>query len=424
VGGGASGVLAAIHLLRSRPAAVEVMIIEPRVELGQGVAYGTTDLAHLFNVRAGCLSALSDHPGNFTAWARERAEVDGHSFVPRSWYGEYLRSLLGPVDHVRARAVDIRPWGGRVEIALSNGTRRVADRVVLAPGPQPSRWPRPLGGSGARWIDDPWVAGALTDIPCDNPVLLVGTGLTAIDVTLSLDAAGHRQIVATSRHGMLPAAHTDAPPAPLPLIPPSHRTARSLLAWARSAAVEAGGWAPVVDALRPFTDEIWGSLPLDERAQLLRHVQRRWEVVRHRMAPAVATRITAMRERGQLTIVPGGVRCIRSRSGGIEADLGGRRHRFGAIVNCTGPSADVGRTSHPLVRCLLDRGVARPGPLGLGIDAGRDGCLPGTDGKLWLIGPLRRGRGWETTAIPDIRVQAETLSRSLWRTEAVAGDRL
>jgi uncharacterized NAD(P)/FAD-binding protein YdhS len=424
VGGGASGVLAAIHLLRAGPAALDVVIIEPRAQLGEGVAYGTTDLAHLLNVRAECLSALSDQPSNFTAWAGRRAAVDGHSFVPRAWYGDYLRSLLQPVDHVPARAVGITPWAGRVEIALSDGTRRVVDRAILAPGPQPSRWPRPLGGSGARWIDDPWVPGALADLPSDAPVLLVGTGLTAIDATLSLDAAGHRQIVATSRHGMLPSAHTDDPVVPLQLVPPARPTARSLVAWARSLAVEAGGWDAVVDGLRPHTDEIWASLPLDERAQLLRHGQRRWEVVRHRMAPAVATRITAMRERGQLTIVPGGVRGVRSRPGSVEVDLAGRRHRFGAVVNCTGPSADVRRTSHPLVRDLLDRGMARPGPLGLGIDTGQDGCLPRTDRKLWLIGPLRRGRRWETTAIPDIRGQAEALPRSLWRTEAVVGGRL
>jgi uncharacterized NAD(P)/FAD-binding protein YdhS len=403
---------------------VDVVVIEPRAELGQGVAFGTTDLAHLLNVPAGCLSALPEQPGHFTAWARRRADVDGRSFLPRAWYGDYLRSLLEPVDHVRARATGITPSAGRVRIALSDGTCRTVDRAILAPGPQPSEWPRPLGGPGARWIDDPWGPGALAAIPSDAPVLLVGTGLTAIDMTLSLDAAGHRQVVATSRHGLLPSAHPDDPAPPLPLVPPDGLTARSLVAWSRRAAIEYGGWGGLVDALRPFTDGIWGSLPLNERARLLRHTHRRWDVVRHRMAPAVATRITAMRERGQLTIVTGGVRGVRSTPGGIEVDMVGRRHRFGAVVNCTGPSSDVRRTCHPLVRHLLDQGLARPGPLGLGIDTDENGCLPRTDGTVWLVGPLRRGRQWETTAIPDIRVQAEALPRSLWRRGAVVGQRI
>jgi uncharacterized NAD(P)/FAD-binding protein YdhS len=403
---------------------MDVVVIEPRAELGQGVAYGTTDLAHLLNVRAERLSALPDQPSHFTAWAQERSAVDGRSFLPRAWYGEYLRSLLEPVEHIRARAVDVTPLAGRVVIALSDGTSLVADRAILAPGSQPSRWPQPLGGPEAQWKDDPWAPGALADLPADEPVLLVGTGLTAIDVALSLDAAEGRQVVATSRHGLLPSAHSDDPVAPLDLVLPAGRTARSLVAWARSTAVDTGEWTAVVDALRPFVDDLWASLPWDERARLLRHVQRRWEVVRHRMAPAVAARITAMRERGQLTIVPGGVRGVRSTSAGVEVDMADGQRRFSAVVNCTGPSGDVRRTSHPLMRSLLDRGVARPGPLSLGIDTDEGGCLPRTDGKLWLVGPLCRGRQWETTAIPEIRMQAEALPRSIWRSEAVVGNRV
>ncbi len=43
----------------------------------------------------------------------------------------------------------------------------------------------------------------------------------------------------------------------------------------------------------------------------------------------------------------------------------------------------------------------------------RNGRLIGADGtardNLWLIGPLRRGARWETTAVPEIRTQARAL---------------
>ncbi len=421
VGGGASGVLAATHLLREAPEPSRVVIIEPRAELGRGVAYGTTDLGHLLNVQAGCMSAFPDEPGHFTEWARRRTATDGRAYLPRAWYGDYLRSLFEPIDHIRAHAVDIMPSGARAKVVLASGSIVTCDRVILAPGASPQRWPAPLSGSGKRWIGDPWAPGALDGIRPDEPVLLAGTGLTAVDLALSLGAAGHRQIIATSRHGLLPFAHPDEPFRPLPIVPPSQPTARSLLHWARATAVEVGDWREVVDALRPHTNALWGDLTEAERSRLLRHLLRKWEVVRHRMAPSVASRISAMKGTGQLTVAAGGVRSARTTRGGVDIELADRIVRVGAVVNCTGPTPDVRRSSHHLIRELLHSGVVRPGPLGLGLDTEGDGSIPGSDRKLWLVGPLRRGRQWEATAIPEIRVQAAGLPRALSRADAMVG---
>jgi uncharacterized NAD(P)/FAD-binding protein YdhS len=419
VGGGASGVLAAVHLLRDAPVRVRVVLIEPRAELGGGVAFGTEDPNHLLNVRASSLSALPEEPDHFAAWAHRRFGAGCQSFLPRAWYGEYLRSLLEPVEHVPARAIDISPLAGRAEITLSDGTRRPFDRVILAPGSSPPAWPEPLGGPECSWVGDPWGPNALAALSPDDPVLLVGTGLTAVDAALSLHSAGHRHIIATSRHGLLPAAHPDHPFPPIEIAPPFRPTARELLEWVRSTVDETGDWRPVVDALRPHTDGLWGAMDPSECRRLLRHVHRRWEVLRHRMAPSVARRIESMRASGQLTVVPGGVRAADVTAGGIAAVVGDRRTRFGAIVNCTGPGTNIHRSNHPLVKHLLARGVVRPGPFGLGLDTDAAGCLPSTDGVMWLVGPLRRGGRWETTAIPDIRGQAAALPRSLWRVGAM-----
>jgi uncharacterized NAD(P)/FAD-binding protein YdhS len=398
------------------------VIFEPRGELGQGIAYGTTNLDHLLNVRAGCMSALPDEPDHFTAWARRRTgSADDRSFLPRAWYADYLRSLLQPVEHCADRVDDIETDGGRVRILLSGGTRRSFDRAVLAPGSNPPVWPDGLGGHEKNWIADPWAPGTLSRLPTDRPVLLVGTGLTAVDTALNLHAAGHRQVIATSRHGLLPCRQPDQPYPPLRLDPPMRPTARSLLAWARVNATGPGGWGPVVDALRPHTDDLWGAMSNPERIRLLRHVQRRWEVLRHRMAPSVAARIETMREAGELKIVAGGVRSAQAAGDGIDVVLADRSLRVGAVVNCTGPCPDVRRSVDPLVRRLLTRRVVRPGAMGLGLGTDTGGCLPDTDGRLWLVGPLCRGERWETTAIPEIRDQAASLPRSLWRADALIG---
>jgi uncharacterized NAD(P)/FAD-binding protein YdhS len=413
IGGGASGVLAAVHLLRASPRSMRIVIIEPRAELGEGIAYSTTDLGHLLNVRAGCLSALPDESDHFTDWARRHCVACDQSFLPRIWYAKYLRSLLGPIEHIQARAVRVTPHSVGVRVELSEGRCRNVDRVVLALGSSPTAWPDGLGGSVRHWIEDPWVPGILTTLHPDEPVLLVGTGLTAVDISLSLQAAGHSQILATSRHGLLPRVHPRESFA-LPDVALPHRpSARSLLAWARTKADEAGDWRPVVDALRSHSDDVWGDLAVAERARLLRHVQRRWDVFRHRMPPPVAERIEAMQETEQLKIVPGGVRSAHTTSQGVDITLVDRRLRVGAVINCTGPSADVRRSPDPLVRGLLHSRLARPAPLFLGLDTDTRGCVPNTDDGLWVVGPLRRGERWESTAIPEIRMQAAALSHSL-----------
>jgi uncharacterized NAD(P)/FAD-binding protein YdhS len=421
VGGGASGALVAHQLLRQATTPIRVIVIEPRADIGRGIAYGTPNPLHLLNVRAGCMGADPDTPGDFGDWARQNAVGDDQDFVPRARYGDYLRSLLGPVEHVRAEAVDIVSTARGADVVLTNGSIVHGHRVVLAPGPSPQQWPASLRANGRRWISDPWAPGALTGLRPDVPVLLVGTGLTAVDVALSLDAAGHQEILAVSRHGLLPLAHVDRRPPVPTLEPPGDATPRRLLAWARDAAAQTGDWRPVVDALRPLTDRLWGGLEEAGRRQFLAHLHRRWETVRHRMAPQVAVRIRDLQESGRLTVLGGGVRSGRNTLRGVEVRLADRTLRVGAVVNCTGPQPDVRRTNNHLVRELLAARVVRPGPLGLGLATTMGGSIAGTDGRVWLVGPLRRGERWETTAIPEIRAQAAALPRRLWPEGAVVG---
>jgi len=421
IGGGASGALAAHQLLRQAPAPVRVIVVEPRAELGRGVAYGTKDPRHLLNTRAGCMGADPDEPGQFVEWVRRQVEVHEQDFAPRARFGEYLGSLVGGVDHVRSAAVDVVPTERGANVVLAGGSVIVSDRVVLAPGPNSQRWPVPLRPSGRHWISDPWAPGALTGIRTGAPVLLVGTGLTAVDTALSLDAAGHHDVIAVSRRGLLPMTHAPVAPTPLQLDPPRGATPGELLAWSRARVAEVGDWRPVVDALRSRTDEAWGGWDDAERRHFVEHLQRRWETVRHRMSPAAAGRIHQLRTSGRLQVRRGPVRSVRTTRRGVDVRLDDARLKVAAVINCTGPAPDVRWSTNHLVRELLATRVVRPGPLGLGLATGADGSIVGSDGRLWLVGPLRRGDLWETTAIPEIRAQAAALPRQLWRQGASVG---
>ena len=410
VGGGCSGVLITRELLRSGDD--RVILIEPG-EPGGGVAYGAARPWHLLNSRAGAMSADPDDPGHFARWAGAAPE----EFVSRRRYGDYLRSVFDPLpaDLVRARATGVSPDG---VITLDRGAPIRADHVVLATG-------SPAGARHTAEVDhpaylaDPWRPGAVEAIGGDVPVLLIGAGLTAVDVALTLTADGTRTapVTAVSRRGQLPLSHTVAAAPPYAPALDDCATLRDVVRAVRESAGHAEDWRAVVDGLRPYLDELWVALTPAEQEAFLRHLARPWECHRHRMAPAVAATIARLRADGMVQIRSGGLRSLApAPGGGLLADAGDGPQWFGAVVNCAGPGRLPG-SAGPFLGDLLSTGQARVGPHGLGLDIDALGrvrtALGGVQERLWLVGPLRRGARWETTAVPEIRAQARRLATDL-----------
>ncbi|MCO8273285.1 FAD/NAD(P)-binding protein [Actinoplanes sp. TRM 88003] len=407
VGGGCAGVLATRELLRGTDD--RVVLIEPD-EPGGGLAYGSARPWHLLNSRAGAMSADPDDPGHFARWAGSSPD----EFRPRAEYGRYLQSVFADIsDSVevrRAHAIGLSATGVR----LADGTEVRADGVVVATGNPAAAQPaaRP---DHPDYIADPWAKGALDAIPSDVPVLLVGAGLTAIDVALTLTASDRdAPITAVSRRGQLPLTHTEVAAPPIGLALDDCTTLRDIVRAVRAEAARAGDWRAVVDGLRPYLDELWTAFTPDEQEAFLRHLARPWECHRHRMAPSVGARVALLREEGRFEVRAGGIRSMSAPpAGGLLVELEAGVQWFGAVVNCAGPGR-LPEAAGSFVGSLLEAGQARVGPHGLGLDIDPAGRLIGADGRVQpdrrLIGPLRRGARWETTAVPEIRAQARGLA--------------
>lgn len=394
IGGGASGVLLAAHLLRDQTAPVQVTLVEKRRELGRGLAYSAIADHHVLNVAAGNMGAYADDPAHFWHWLRARDLVpdgDRFVFVPRRHYGDYLGHVLEQVADDRlivlnAMAVDIADG----EVRLDNGIALAADTIVLATGhKQPPPPP-----------DAP--------LPPDAPVLIRGTGLSAVDTWLSLMDAGHRGPIAmASRHGRLPLRHRAVDKATITGVPVG-ASAHDFMRWLRAAIRTHGGdWRSVVDGLRPYNQRIWQGWPEAERRRFLRHIRPFWNIHRHRLPAAIHDRLIAAIASGQLT--------IHSALSGAAPDPAA----FARIYDCTGLFHDIERSSNPLLRCLARRGDIRPDPLHIGVDVTIDNEIIARDGAvspgLFALGPLTRGTFFEIEAIPDIRVQAAALAERLQR---------
>jgi uncharacterized NAD(P)/FAD-binding protein YdhS len=477
VGGGASGVLLAYHLVRHAAAALKVTLIEQRGEVGRGLAYFTTNPDHLLNVRAANMSALPDQPDHFWQWLCARDDDgtgswrncgDPFCFVPRRIYGDYIASLIAPLVSdgksggrlrvIRGQCVDVSAAPSGVDVALADGSRLHADFAVLATGHEaagalehfPEKWPpvfrkkmresekaRPHSGSTETECGlsgpfvDPWTAPREAGVGRDERVLILGTGLSMIDYVLSLVLAGHRgPIVAMSRHGLLPHGHRRVQPLAIEESEvPFGAGAASLLRWLRvridEHAARGGDWRSVVDGIRPYTQGIWRSLPLAARRSFLEHARAFWDVRRHRMAPEVERRIEGELSSGRLTV-------IAARLKGIETDATNaviRYRRRGAsaietlhvdkIADCRGVAPAPLKIVNPALRSLVDRGLARLDPLAIGLDM-TDACaiidragVPSE--RLFAVGALTRAAFWEIIAIPDIRSQCVELADRIIR---------
>src|SRR6478752_2423904 len=422
VGGGAAGVLAAIHLRRSKPEA-QITLIDASGRPGTGAAYGTNDPTHLLNVPAQRMSAWPDDPDHFCRWLDERAVTPVESFAPRLAYGRYLREQLVVAD-VRietAEVVALVP-GAPQRVVLNDGRSLTTDAVVLACGRPEGGMPESLerafapvlaAGTDGKVVVDPWAPDALATLGSRRPasVLVIGSGLTGVDVALHLIARG-----ATVAPTELP--HLDALAAGVSL----EQLRTALAADLAQARLAGSDWRQVIDAVRPRTPRLWRSLGWEDQRRFLREDLRQWDVLRHRMPPTIADAIYAAIDSGQLVIEAGEVADVSLRGSGVELVVttsdGSVRRRGEAVVVATGAAWDR-RSLHrsALWANLLAADVASLHPCGVGVRLDPDGFLidgaGGTVPDIVCLGSIRQGEVWETTAIPEIRGQAAAVAELL-----------
>jgi uncharacterized NAD(P)/FAD-binding protein YdhS len=425
VGAGFSGAMLAVQVL-----------IERSGVFGHGLAYSTTQPAHLLNVRSARMTAFPEDPGHYVRWLQQHRPqfADPEGFSPRMVYGEYVRANLadadagapGRLERVVGEAVDVREDENGVGVVLSDGREIAADRAVLALGnPPPARAAAPGLEQipAGRYIADPWAPEALASVRAADEVLLVGAGLTMVDVLLSLEGQGWiGRALALSRRGLLPRAHDVAQ---------NHHAAGarpdgpSLSAMTRDvrARVREGHWGEVIDGLRPHNQSVWKDATPAERGRFLRHLRAWWDVHRHRIAPEVGERVANLRATERLALAAGRIVRAEAAPAGVWVEWRPRgrkdavRMRFDRVVNCTGPMADLERSSDPLLSTLFAHGRVRADANRLGLETDATLRVLDAEGRaherLYAVGPTVKGVLWEIVAVPEIRVQVAELAPRL-----------
>lgn len=440
VGAGFSGTMTALHLL-SKTNSAPILLFEKGESFGRGAAYATEEPAHLLNVRAANMSAYPDRPGHFVDWLESNAAAEAGlavertpfgTFVSRSLYGSYVSELLG--DQVRSGEAALRLTlvpdevvqlvrdGERYRLICAGGLEYRVAAVVLAAGNL-----FPSTTSGGRQIANPWINPFADELTDGSPVVVVGSGLTMVDVTLQIRHSGFAgPVIAISRRGLLSQPHGATTAWSSPFGPDERSSLGQLLHRLRQdlAAAEARGisWQSVLDSLRPVTSALWQNLSLVDQRRFVRHVRPWWDIHRHRMAPPTAKRIRELIDSGYLQIRAGSVQSVEETSAFAKVNYRPRGqvqlHAVEAqrVVNATG-TPSMRSASSPLLKGMIQGGLARLDRHGLGLDLTKDLKAVGASGQatpnLWALGPLGRGTFWECTAVPDIRNQAVLVAEQI-----------
>ncbi|HMR29615.1 MAG TPA: FAD/NAD(P)-binding protein [Geminicoccaceae bacterium] len=440
IGAGFSGALTAIHLLWHCRPGERVYLVEKSGRLGQGLAYATANPQHLLNVRASRMSAFEDEPDHFLRWLdqlppaeREAAGVSTGAgiFVRRSVYGDYIQSLLRDAINrlggarnlfiVTDSAVGLKPIDGGLDLETACGRCYGVDAAVLALGNFP-----PDNSDAPSQAGSPWDPQVLDRLDPGRPLLLLGTGLTMVDICIELLGRGFTgPIHAMSRRGQLPQPHAPAPTwSGLHLDAEDRRSVASLLRAVRRCVAEAReqgvGWRSVMDSLRPHIQLLWQEMSPADRHRFLRHLRPWWDSHRHRVAPTIARVLDGARAEGRLKVLAGRLERLEPDGAGIVAHwtqrggVAGEPIAVQRVINCTGPGGDLTRVDDPLVQQLLRDGLARQDRWRLGLETSGAGAIVGHDGRpsarLFGVGPVTRGTFWEITSVPDIRQQAEQVA--------------
>lgn len=439
--------MTAVNLARLSENPLHVTVVNRAHPVGRGVAYGLRRPEYLLNVAARNMSAFPDEPDHFLEWLRTRSEFEStpgielrERFIARQIYGDYLRAIvqhhlqspgaMTPVtsETLQADVVDVEPVGSGGLVHLADGSALEADRVVLATG---NEAPAPLPGAEAladhpAWVGNPWQRWEDRLPGHDGHIVLLGTGLTTVDAIITLRALGWLgSIDAVSRHGWFPHTHfrgieyPDFPPPDVDL-PALGLDELVALVEKHCALLHERNANPaiIVDKLRPHTQRIWSQWDPQERRAFASDHAARWNVFRHRIAPAIGAQITGSQLTGQLRVHAASIEALEADGDAVAVRLADGRTLTGdLVINATGPATKFTATRSPLLQNLLRRGLVAPDATDMGVRVDADHTIVTADGErspvLLALGPMLRGTYWETIAVPELRVQARRVAETL-----------
>lgn len=450
VGMGFSGLMTAVHLVRGAELPFTLNIISKGIHGNRGPAYSTNNPHLVLNVPTAKMSCLPKEPSHFLEWIAGREpyssipkDMLAISFMPRKLYGEYLTGVwkeameeakgLVSINLVDGTVNDVRQSGTGYVMTVNDSREIYSDYIVLATGnelPGDPEIPNMEFFTGKSYFRNPWDEDCTRNVEKETGVLIIGNGLTMVDTVLCLIQNGFRgTIYSISPNGFAILQHRHGGVAYRGLIdelkePYDLDTLFGLfkkhVKLLRNIGISA---EPVVDSVRGISQKIWLSLPVEDKRRFMRRLRHLWGVARHRIPINVYDKIVKLKLDGKLKVIKGRLINITQNGSEILVDYRNRktaaneRISVSRVINCTGPMTDITKSHNELIAAMVGKGLIRPDPLRLGIDADTSYRVLGSDGepngRILTVGSNLKGLLWESTAVPELRIQAEELAGRL-----------
>nr|WP_294773694.1 FAD/NAD(P)-binding protein [uncultured Flavobacterium sp.] len=452
IGAGFSGTMTAVQLIEKSDSPFEIIIINERETLNKGFAYNPYSDKHLLNVISGKMSAFPDQPDHFLDWVMTKDAFKdkdnvliANSFLPRKLYGEYLVSIWDNalkvaqskninVTVIDSFVVDLQTQDLTVTLWLDNNQVITVDDCVITSGNQIPRNPKIKNVDfyqSKNYFQNPWKANSVQNTNPDLPVLIIGNGLTMVDTVIGLIEQGFKnEIYSISPNGfnILPHRHNGLKYTKLgeelredmnltdlvSLVNKHIKTVRSYGATAE----------PVIDSLRPFTQNIWKRFTAEEKKIFMSRLRHLWGVARHRIPIHTHDKLQQLRIDGKLNINSGKLLNLTETNGFIRVEYFDKKDnvvktlKVSRVINCTGPETDLMNTENCFLKNCLLKGILKQDFLKLGIVTNTDtfqviNSHEKAQPHLFTIGCNLKGELWESTAVNELRSQAEKLAAFL-----------
>lgn len=455
IGGGFAGTMTAIQVIYKSKKPYEIILINEEETLNKGIAYNPYSEKHLLNVTAGKMSAFPDSPDHFINWLmsmpsfkeKDRTLVT-NSFLPRKIYGEYLNSIWEEclktgtskqfkVSVKNSSVIDLSIKNDHINLSLLNDEELKVDYCIITTGNQIPRNPHIKNQNfyySKNYFQNPWKIESVKNTKDDLPILIIGNGLTMVDTVIGLLEHGFKgEIFSISPNGFNILSHRHSTIKYSKLIEDLEKLDNKInlyeivrlvnihIKLVRDFGISA---EPIIDSLRPFTQKIWKSLSEKEKKIFMSRLRHLWGVARHRIPLHTYDKIQQLRIDKLLHIISGKIIDISEKNEIIIVEYFDKKENIikmvnvSRVINCTGPETDLMNLENHFLKNSLQKGIIAQDELKLGINTDTETFqIKNPKGiphkNLFTIGSNLKGELWESTAVNEIRVQAEKLSEQL-----------
>lgn len=448
---------------------VTIDVFNRNDDFGAGLAYSTEIEKHRLNMRADTMSIDPNNPHDFVAWMHENGYAE--EYPARKIFGDYLKTRLsekiaqaeaaGITCHFYPNTVvDIEETRTKVGITLAGEDEpRFYDRSLLCIGNYANTSYKKLQDN-ACYVEDVWNKKAFTIADKNASVLILGTGLTAIDSYIALRDKGHLGAISmVSRHGLLPKVRPPASePYTLEILTEEHidakiaaknrlltleemitlfreefRTAgiatdifkpseqlvtQSIFETLQQDKDNATDYSKAFSVLKAIDDKasyLWNVMQEDARKQFDKHYKTLWYAYDYPMPSVTADYLLEEMKAGKLNILRG-INDIdyHQETEKFEPQLSphvrqldnpSENMQFDYVVNGIGIGVDVENIQDPLLQNGIEKGLFTPhqfGGIKIKPEDGRIITQRGVSDRIQLIGSLTRGNLFYVNSLEQV----------------------